>query len=78
MRGPTLLSHEKTTQSSCFVHTHILTLDKNPFNLSNLEFFLIVRLKGFPHVFAKLDENNKKIIKEGAKNALKFKKQIVQ
>jgi hypothetical protein len=33
----------------------------------------LVRLKGFPHVFTKIDENNEKIIKEGAKNALNLK-----
>jgi hypothetical protein len=44
--------------------------DENPFNLSNCEFFFIVQLKGFPHVFAKIDEKNEKTIKEGAKNAL--------
>jgi hypothetical protein len=49
-------------------------LDENPFNLSNREFFFIVRLKGFPHVFAKIDENNGKIIKGGAGNTLNYKK----
>jgi hypothetical protein len=48
-------------------------LDENPFNLSNREFFFIVRLEGFPHVFVKIDEKNEKIIKEGAKNALNLK-----
>jgi hypothetical protein len=48
--------------------------DENPFNLSNGEFFFIVRLKGFLHVFAKKDGNNEKIIKEGAKNAVNLKK----
>jgi hypothetical protein len=37
-------------------------LDKNPFNLSNREFFSIVQLKGSPHIFPKIDENNEKII----------------
>jgi hypothetical protein len=63
----------KTTQSSRFVHTHFLTKIHSTCSIVSS---FIVRLKGFPHVFAKIDENNGKIIKGGAENTLNYKKNL--